>query len=63
VRIGDVVLIYRIPRAGDTLLPAEPVAFAKIVRVGPEGSTFRVTKVMQRRLEPGLPAQLVGRIP
>ena len=63
VRIGDVVMIYRIPRADDTLLPAEPVAFAKIVRVGPEGSTFRVTKVMQRRLEPGLPAQVVGRIP
>lgn len=63
VEIGDVVLIYRIPRSDDTLLPAEPVAFAKIVRVGPDGSTFRVTKVMQRRLEPGLPAQVVGRIP
>ena len=63
VQIGDVVMIYRLPTADDTLLPPEPVAFAKIVRVGPDGSTFRVTKVMQRRLEPGLPAQVVSRIP
>jgi hypothetical protein len=63
VRIGDVILIYRLPRSDDTLLPPEPVAFGKIVRVGPDGSTFRVTKVMQRRLEPGLPAQVVSRIP
>ena len=63
VRIGDVVMIYRVPRTDDTLLPPEPVAFAKIVRVGPDGSTFRVTKVMQRRLEAGLPAQVVSRIP
>jgi hypothetical protein len=63
VRIGDVVMIYRVPRSDGTVLPPEPVAFAKIVRVGPDGSTFRVTKVMQRRLEPGLPAQVVSRIP
>ncbi len=63
VGIGDVVLIYRVPTADDTVLPPEPVAFAKIVRVGPDGSTFRVTKVMQRRLAAGLPAQVVSRIP
>ena len=63
VQIGDVVMIYRVPSSGDTVLPPEPVAFAKIVRVGPEGSTFRVTKVIQRRLEAGLPAQVVSRIP
>ncbi|HUF13100.1 MAG TPA: hypothetical protein VMN78_08375 [Longimicrobiales bacterium] len=63
VRIGDVVLIYRLPRDDGNVLPPEPVAFVKIVRVGPSGSTFRVTKVMQRRLEPGLPALVVSRIP
>ena len=63
VRIGDVVMVYRMPQADGTLLPPEPVAFVKIVRVGPAGSTFRVTKVMQRRLEAGLPAQVVSRIP
>ena len=63
VQIGDVVMIYRIPESDGRPMPPEPVAFVKIVRVGPDGSTFRVTKVMQRRLEPGLPAQVVSRIP
>lgn len=62
-RIGDVIMIYRESRDGDTVLPPEPVAFGTIVRVGPEGSTFRATKVMQRRLGAGLPAMIVGRVP
>lgn len=63
VRLGDVVMIYRESRDGDTVLPPEPIAFGTIVRVGPDGSTFRATKVMQRRLEAGLPALVVGRVP
>ena len=62
-QVGDVVMIYRESRDGDTVLPPEPIAFGTIVRVGPEGSTFRATKVMQRRLGPGLPALIVGRVP
>ena len=63
VRVGDVVMIYRESHDNGTVLPPEPIAFGTIVRVGPEGSTFRATKVMQRRLGPGLPAMIVGRVP
>lgn len=63
VRLGDVIMVYRTPDAEDRTLPPEPVAFAKIVRIGPVGSTFLVTQVMQRRLDRGLHAQVVSRLP
>lgn len=64
VQVGDVMLAYREARKrGGTDLPAEPVAYVKIVRVNADNATFRVTKVLQRRLEQGLPVQVVSRIP
>lgn len=64
VQVGDVMLVYRQARQrGSTDLPAEPVAYVKVVRADEATSTFRVTKVLQRRLESGLPVQVVSRIP
>jgi len=64
VQIGDVLLAYRPARvvSGSTV-PTEPVAYVKIVRVEENSATFRVTKVLQRRLDTGMPLQVVSRIP
>ncbi len=66
IEVGDEFVVIlparRAPRS-DVMLPEEPVARLRVVRVAERSATAQVIRLEQAMLEPGLPVRLVAKRP
>jgi hypothetical protein len=66
LEVGDELLAYvpeRPARRGTEVVPPEPVAELKVLRVEENSATVRVTRLQHAALQPGLPVRLIRKMP